>query len=54
MDVAAVLVKKKDGTIRFCIDFQKLNAVTKKDSYPLPRIDDKSSTNSQVMLGIPI
>jgi len=36
----AVLVKKKDDTIRFCIDFRKLNAVTKKDSYPLPQIDD--------------
>jgi len=47
----AVLVKKKDGTIRFCINFQKLNAVTKKDSYPLPRLTT-SLTNSQVMLGI--
>ena len=35
-----VLVKKKDGTIRFCIDYRKVNGVTVKDSYPLPRIDD--------------
>ena len=35
-----LFVKKKDGTMRLCIDYRKLNQVTIKNKYPLPRIDD--------------
>ncbi|WJX94652.1 hypothetical protein P8452_76049 [Trifolium repens] len=35
-----LLVKKKDGKTRLCVDYRKLNKVTIKNRYPLPRIDD--------------
>jgi hypothetical protein len=35
-----VIIKKKDRSPRFCVDYRQLNLITKRDVYPLPRIDD--------------
>ena len=35
-----LFVKKKDGSMRLCVDYRQLNKVTIKNKYPLPRIDD--------------
>ena len=37
---AVVLVRKKSGTLRLCIDYRQLNAKCLKDAFPLPRIDE--------------
>jgi hypothetical protein len=42
-----VVVEKKNGKKRLCVDYRKLNKVTKKDNYPLPRVDDMLETLSE-------
>jgi hypothetical protein len=37
---SVLFLKKKDGTLRLCIEFRKLTKVTIKNKYPLPKIDD--------------
>ena len=44
------LVKKRDGTCQFCVDYHQVNGVTRKDAYPLQRVDDilKTLAGSQL------
>ena len=44
--VPTVLATKKDGSTCFCVDYRRLNARTKKDAFPLPRIDDSFNSLS--------
>ena len=41
-----ILVKKKDGTMRLCIDYRKLNSISKNDAHPHPPIEDIFDTLS--------
>ena len=43
---APVLIRKRDGTVRWCIDYRALNEVTVKDNFPLPLVDDCLDTLS--------
>ena len=47
-----VIVKKKDGSFRFCVDYRKLNEITEKDAFPLPRVEE--NLLCQVIHGLPL
>lgn len=42
-----LFVKKSDGSLRFCVDYRKLNSLTRNDPYPIPRIDELLSRVSK-------
>ena len=39
-----VLVRKKNGTMRYCVDYCQVNSITRKDAHPIPRIDETLDT----------
>ncbi|RAW22572.1 hypothetical protein PC110_g20987 [Phytophthora cactorum] len=45
-----VHVKKKDGEVRFCVDDSALNKITRKDVYPLPRIDETLEALDEIVV----
>ena len=45
-----VLVQTKDGTLRFCVDYSKINAITRRIAFPLPKVDDTIDTLDTLML----
>jgi len=51
---SVVMIRKKDGSLRFCVDYRKLNAVTEKDCYPLPRMDDILDQLAGNLAGLPL
>lgn len=46
----AVIVMKRDGSVRFCCDYRRLNSVTHKDAYPLPRVEESLDALGQACL----
>ena len=49
-----VLVQKKDGSCRFCIDYRKVSSITRMDAYPLPWVDDILDTPAGAKLFITV
>ena len=45
-----LMVRKPNGGLRFCVDFRRLNAITKKDCYPLPLIDEVLQRTSKAKI----